>query len=121
MALTSRRQVHDQGRAGAGLAVSFNGPAVGEDDGFGDGEAEAAVAGGTAGFVGAVEAVEDVRQVGLGDARAGVCDGECGGAVVAVGADADLAAVVVVVDGVGEEVGDDLSKAVRVTLAEGLR
>lgn len=86
------------------------------DDGFGDGEAEAGVAvvgGAGAGLVGAVETLEDVGEVGFGDAGAVVLDGEDGVGALGLAGDGDVAAVL---EGVGDEVcgqdGDGLGLGV---------
>src|SRR5277367_2731357 len=79
--------------------------AVGFDDVFGDGEAEA----GTAGFAGAggvhtIEAFEDAFGIGEGDADAGIGDGDDGFARGGGGGDGDVSARRSVLDGVIEEI-----------------
>lgn len=77
-------------------------PAVVVDDGFGDGEAEAGVAGGAgAGLVGTIKTLEDVGEVGFGDAGAVVFYDEDGVGALGVAGDGDVAAVL---EGVGDEV-----------------
>src|SRR5439155_22201636 len=76
-------QSDGEGGAGARLAGDFYHAAVGVDDGFADGEAKAIAARGAgAGFVGAIKALEEVRNVLGGYALTGVGDGQEGGPVV---------------------------------------
>jgi len=94
--------------------------AVGLDDGLGDGQPKTDPPGGRgAGLVGAVEALEDVRQVFRADPFAGVRDHEHGS--VSLGGDfhRHAAAGPVVVDGVADEVRDDLAKLFCVGFAVG--
>ena len=87
------------------------------DDGFADGEAEAVVVGAAgAGGFGAVEAVEEMREVFFGDAGAVVGDGEQGVAVLTLRGDCD--AIAGVLDGVGEQVSDDLTEALAIALTD---
>ena len=90
---------------------------MGCDDGFADGEAKTVAAvGGGAGFVGAEESLEESRQILRRDAGAGVADGEHGGGGFRMGGHADFSAVPVVVDGIAQEVRDDLADAVGVAM-----
>src|SRR6266545_4596608 len=97
------RQGEGEGRAAA-FAVAGGGEVtvVGSGEGAGDGQSDAAAAcGAAAGRVGAVEAVEHLRQVLGGDAVAGVGDG-------------DGAAGRGVAQGVGEQVVEDFADPVGV-------
>ena len=88
---------------------------MGFDEVLGDGEAEAGAADfAEAGDVHAVEAFEDARLVGLGDADAGVGDGEGDFVGVGGGADHNLAARGSVLDGVVEQVLENLREAAAV-------
>ncbi len=87
------------------------------DDRLRNRQAEAAVTAGGAGFVRAVEAFEKVRQIAGGNRGAGIADDERREAVGALGCHLDLAALVVVVDGVAQQVGDDLRETFRVAAA----
>ena len=65
------------GLAAFAVAVGGEVAVVGAGEGAGDGQSDAAASGGSAASrVGAVEAVEDLRQVLGGDAVAGVADGD---------------------------------------------
>src|SRR6266849_5409492 len=91
--------------AAADFAFDPDAAAVHFDDVLGDGEAEA----GAAEFAGArgvdaVEALEDARLVGGGDADAGIGDGEDDFGVAGFGADGDFAAREGVLRGVVEQV-----------------
>ncbi len=83
------------------------------DDAFGDGEAEAGAAGVEAG---GGEGLEESRGDGGVEAWAVVLDGEGDAVEVGVGVDLDGAAAVEGVDGVAEEVDEDLEEAVGVAL-----
>lgn len=91
---------------------------MGADDFAGDGEAEPVTFAAVVGFGGAgaaVEAFEEVGEVFLGDAGAGVADGDLEGAGLEVaGGDADGAAGRGVAKGVVEEVVHDLFEAFEV-------
>ena len=81
-------------------------------DGLGNGETEAAMTGGGSRFVAAMEAFENVRQIFGGNSRAGVGDDECRRTVFILARHPDFAALMVVFDGVGKQVGDDLREPV---------
>ena len=84
-------------------------------DGFANGQTKSgASVGAGAGFVSAVKALEDVRDFLRGNSHAGVGNLEHSGAVFGAGADADFAVRLVIVNGVGDEVGDDLAEVVGV-------
>ena len=74
------------------------------------------MAGGTAGFVGAMEALEDVGEIFRWDGGTGVFHHEEDAAVFARGADAQGSSGVIVLQRVGEEVGDDLCEAFGIAL-----
>ena len=86
-------------------------------------EADAAAAAGTGtGFVSTVEAVEDEGQVLGGDAAAVVTDEEADLAVAGFAGQGDPAALGGVLDGIFDEVGEDLGSEFRVSFDEyGLR
>ena len=91
----------------------FDAAAVGIDDGFAYRQTQSEATIGTgARFVGAVKTLEDVGKIFGGDSLAGVGDGQHGAAVFRLSADANFAVRLVVVDGVGKEVRDDLGEAV---------
>src|SRR5207244_2209928 len=76
-------------------------------------KAQATAAGGT-GFVGAIKAFEDMRQVFGRNALAGVGYRENNRAGLRLGREAHFAAFVVVLDGIGEEVSDHLGDSLRI-------
>src|ERR1035441_6907933 len=68
-----QRQLHRKGAAHAHFTCYLNAAAVGIDDGLADRQAEPVAAlGAGPGLVGAVEALEDVREVFGGNALAGI-------------------------------------------------
>ena len=78
------------------------------DCGFADGEAEAGPAGGaSAGGVGAVEAFEDVREIGGMDAFALILNGDFDGIALKLGVDFDPRLRRAVLNGVEEEIAED--------------
>ena len=84
-------------------------------NGFADGQAKAAAAVGTgARFVGAVKAFKDMRQIFSRYTRSAIGDNQNCITPCAVDADANLAMWLVVVDSVGEKVGNDLAQKVGV-------
>jgi len=88
------------------------------DNGLSNGQAQTGMSGAAAGFVNAVEAFANVRQVLRRNAGAGVPNRDCGRVFVSARANANLAVIVVVVDGIGKEVSNDLGEAVGVALAD---
>src|SRR5712692_2202013 len=71
------RQSHGESGARIALTRYFDAAAVGIDNGLADGQPQTVSSfGPRARFVGAVKALEDVRQVFGGDADSGVRDGE---------------------------------------------
>jgi hypothetical protein len=91
------------------FAFGADGAAVGEHDVFGDGEAEAGASGfAGAGFVDAVEAFEEAREVFGGDAGSEVLNEEFDGVRDGAGAEDDASAGGSVFEGVFDEVGEDL-------------
>ena len=105
------REGEGQGEGGAltNLTRDFDGAAEEFDEEFDEGEADAVAAGfAGAGFVDAVEAVEDAGEVIGGDADAVVLDGDGGGIVLLLGLDVDGAAIRGVFDGVFGQVVEDL-------------
>ena len=107
-----RGQLHDEGRPHAGRAVQGELAAVRAHDVAGDGEAET----GAGPPVGArlVVALEEPGAIGVGDADAGVAHQDPARGAVGRGADEDGAAVLVVGDGVREQVVDDLAQPQRI-------
>lgn len=104
-----RSELHFEGGALAGVAGDGDFAVVVGDDGFGDGKAEAGVAGTAgAGFVNAIEAIKQMGEVFGGDAGAVVLNGE-GGVMAGGGAmDVDFAAwMMVVLDGVHQQIGGE--------------
>jgi len=84
-------------------------------DGFANGQAKSGAAiGAGAGFVSAVKALEDVRGFLSGNSHAGVGNCEQSDSIFGSRADADFAVWLVIVNGVGDEVGDDLAELVGV-------
>ena len=93
----------------ADLALDVDGAVEEFNEEFDEGEADAVAAGfAGAGFVDAVEAVEDAREVGGGDADAVVGDGDGGSVAFLTGFDVDGAALRGVFDGVFGQVVEDL-------------
>lgn len=83
---------------------------MGFDDRLHNGEAKARVLrlSGGAGFVGPIEAVEDVRKVFGGNAGTVVPDGQDRAVVLLLGGNINMTlSVTVVMDGVTDEIGDD--------------
>src|SRR6266849_5715374 len=99
-------------RAAADFAFDPDAAAMHFDDVLGDGEAEAGAAelAGARG-VDAIEALEDARLVGGGDADAGIGDGEDDFGVAGFGADRNLAARERVLRGVVEQILQDFREA----------
>ena len=97
------------------LAVGLDRAAMQLDEVMGDRQtdAEAAVFARELG-VGLAEHLEDVAQEGFRDARAVVADGDLGGRLVAAQADLDRPALGCELDGVGQQVPDDLLQAIGV-------
>ncbi len=111
---------HDvEGGADADVALRPDGAAVLLDDAAADGQAEAGAAflAGVGGFY-LLEAVEDAVEFVCGDAAAFVDDLEHDGVGGGVGVDADGGGGGGELDGVGEEVGQDLEDAVGVAVEE---
>jgi hypothetical protein len=91
---------------------------VGAHDGFADRQTQTASAiDASARFVRPIKALENARQIFGGNADAGVGHGQNRRTLFDARADADFSVVFVVLDGVGEKVGDDLAEAVGI--AEG--
>lgn len=107
------RKIDPEGGADVEDALDFDGAAVGLDDGVGDGEAEAGAAflAAGAGAVDTVESFEEVGDVFLGDAGAGVLDGKGGALFVAGEGEVDLPFLAVVFHGVAEEIKKGLPHA----------
>src|SRR5258706_1381408 len=111
------RQRQANGELGPAAFLTFDGDGtvVRLDDGLGDVEAESEAAVVAAGDVaGPVEALEQLRDLVFRDADAIVDDRREHIAAVHVGIELDVAPLGGVLDGVGEEVVDDLSHAVGV-------
>lgn len=96
--------------------VRCQGAVVFLDDGTADREADAAAAAASAGGIGTVEALEDVRQVLRADACAGVGDLDHSAAVVAGDRHGDGAVGRGVLERVGEQVGQHLAQPVGVPI-----
>ena len=98
-----------------GVGFGVDGAVVLEDDGAADGETEAGAAflAGVRGFD-LAEAVEDGVELVDGDAAALVSDAKGQGLGAGLGGDGDRRADGGELDGVGEEVGEDLEDAVGV-------
>jgi hypothetical protein len=91
------------------FAFGADGAAVGEHDVFGDGEAEAGASGfAGAGFIDAIEAFEQARQMFGGDAGAEILHKEFDGVGNGAGAEHDTSAGSAVLHGVVDEVGKNL-------------
>src|ERR1017187_1347448 len=113
-----QRQLHRKGAAHAHFTCYLNAAAVGINDSFADCQAEPVAALGTGpGFVGTVEALEDVREVLGCNALARIGDLEQDAGVVGFQGDPNLALLAVELDGVRQQVGDDLAEALGVALA----
>src|SRR5665647_872933 len=111
----SWQQDLESGSVTGAVAVGGDGAAVGIDNRFADGEADAgAGAVAVAGGVAAVEAFEDVGQLGGQDAFAGVGDGDGDFVEFGAGGDGDASARWCVAERVGEQVGEYLSDAVAI-------
>ncbi len=108
-----------EGGAGAEVALGPDGAAVLLDDAAADGEAEAGAAllAGVGGL-NLLEAVEDGVELFVGDAAAFVGDLEENGVGGGFGEDADGGGGGGELDGVGEEIGEDLEDAVGVAVEE---
>src|SRR5712691_1687414 len=101
--------------AAADFAFDPDAAAVHFDDVLGDGEAQAGAAElAGARSVDAIEALEDARLVGGGDADAGIGDGEDDFGAAGFGADRDLAARERVLRGVVEQILQDFREAAAV-------
>ncbi len=91
------------------FAFGADGAAVGQHDVLGDGEAEAGASGfAGAGFVDAIEAFEQAREVLGGDAGAEILDEEFYGVGNGAGAEDDSSAGGAVLQGIVDQVGEDL-------------
>src|SRR6266849_4249419 len=102
-------------RAAADFAFDPDAAAMHFDDVLGDGEAQAGAAElAGARSVDAIEALEDARLVGGGDANAGIGDGEDDFGAAGLGADRDLAARERVLRGVVEQILQDFREAATV-------
>ena len=111
------RQKNTEDAAFSDFAFDCDCAAVGFDDGFANGQAEAGAAGGTGTrSVGTVESREEVRELIGSNSWAGVADGETGVAFL-IGPQGDGAMGGCILNGVGEEVRDDLPKPRRISLA----
>ena len=102
-----------EGKFGAVAYLAFDpeSAAVGFDDVLGDGEAEAGAAGfAGAGGVHAIEAFEDAFLIRQRNADAGVGDGDDGFARAGGGADVDVPAWRRVLDGVVEEILENVAE-----------
>ena len=104
-----QRQLHDERGALAFLAFHADGAAVEEDELMHNAQAQARAAlFAAAGLIYAIEAVEDVGQVFLGDAGAVVGHGEAGVPALALEGHPDHAAVLGILDGVFHQIINDL-------------
>ena len=84
-------------------------------NGFANGQTQSGASiGAGARFVSAVKTLEDVGDFLSGNSHAGVGNREHSNAVFGASADADFAVRLVIVKGVGNEVGDDLAEVVGV-------
>ena len=84
-------------------------------DGFADCQAKAATAFGPgARLIGPVKALKNMRNIFSRNALSAIGNGQNCATVFAAGADENLAIRFVVVDGIGEKIGDELAKAVGV-------
>src|ERR1700722_17971803 len=91
------------------FAFGADGTAVGEHDVFGDGEAEAGASGFTgAGFIDAVKAFEQAREMFGSDAGAEILDEEFDGVRDSTGSEDDSSARGSVFQGIVDQVGEDL-------------
>ncbi len=91
------------------FAFGADGAAVGEHDVFGDGEAEAGASGfAGAGFVDAIEALEEARKVLGGDAGAEILHEEFHGVGNGAGPEHDSSAGGTVLQGIVNQVGKNL-------------
>ncbi len=82
-------------------AVSFH-------DALGDRQSQARAAGGlVAGFLAAVEAVEDVRQVGGGNTLTAILDGDVDGLPIRFGLDENVASAGGMAEGIADQVIED--------------
>ena len=91
------------------FAFGADGAAVGEHDVLGDGEAEAGASGfAGAGFVDAIEAFEQAREMLGGDAGAEILDEEFDGVGNGAGAENDASAGWAVFHGIVDQVGKNL-------------
>src|SRR4051812_24763106 len=100
------------------LAGDLNTSAMCGDDGLGDAQAQSRVSGrAVACLVSAIEALEYMGKVLGQDAAPGIRDDQRHGLVVAYRAEADAAAVLVVLDRVRQEVRDDLGEPLGIAVA----
>lgn len=90
------------GKCGTGVffAGDLDRSAMGGDDGFGNGKAKPGVTGGT-GFIGAIKALEHTWQIFCGYPMPSIGHGQDGHSVFHLKADVHLAAVAIVLDGIG--------------------
>jgi hypothetical protein len=100
------------------LAGYFDAAALGVNDCFADRQAQAvATLDAGAGLVHAIEPFKQVRDVFRGDALAGVGHGKEDSVALGASREADFPLVAVEVDGVGQQVCDDLADALGVAEA----
>src|SRR4029079_3643918 len=97
------------------FAFGEDGAAVGKDDVLGDGEPEAgASAIARASFVDAIEAFEETTEVLGGDARAKIANVELHSVIDIARAEFDPLALIGVLAGIVNEVGEDLENRVAI-------
>src|SRR5579864_5108927 len=96
----------EEGAAMVEFAISADGTAMSQHDVFGDGQTQAGAAGfAGAGFVDAIKAFEETRQVLGGDSRAEILHIEFDAAASRAGAENDAAAGAAILHRIIDEIG----------------
>src|SRR5882724_4699567 len=97
------------------LAHHLDGAAVGINDGLCDSQTQASASlDASARFVGSPKALEYVREIVLGNAQSAISNGENGFAIIFSNRNANIAALAIVVNCIGQEIRDDQPKAINI-------